>query len=333
MTYSYRRVDDDVKVFPVSFYSATITVTPTTTGSQVDWNSAASIAATRATSRRPSRRPGCDQGDDRFLRSWPKKSQDTRRKEVIFARGLRLVLALAAPVSARAAERVYATSQDGSAITEIDATGTHAAFTSLPGPVVIAAAPDGRRLFLSHPEHSAVSVIDTVSKKTIARFAYPGMPFGIVSMPPAIVSSSRIGRAICCRVLDAKSGKLLRETRVGRSPAHVAFDAARHRLFVCEREANAIGVYDSGTFAAIKTIPSSARRRSLSPIPRRRPGSMSPMSAAIMVSVHRRAQSRRGRHGSRRPAALWRRRDARRQKAARHDPSHERPHGHGCTQA
>jgi mxaD protein len=37
MNYSYRRVDDDVKVFPVSFYSATITVTPTATGSQVDW--------------------------------------------------------------------------------------------------------------------------------------------------------------------------------------------------------------------------------------------------------------------------------------------------------
>jgi mxaD protein len=37
MTYSYRRVDDDVKVFPVSFYSATITVTPTATGSSVDW--------------------------------------------------------------------------------------------------------------------------------------------------------------------------------------------------------------------------------------------------------------------------------------------------------
>jgi mxaD protein len=37
MTYSYRRVDDDVKVFPVSFYSATITVTPTAAGSEVDW--------------------------------------------------------------------------------------------------------------------------------------------------------------------------------------------------------------------------------------------------------------------------------------------------------
>jgi mxaD protein len=37
MTYSYRRVDDDVKAFPVSFYSATITVTPTATGSEVDW--------------------------------------------------------------------------------------------------------------------------------------------------------------------------------------------------------------------------------------------------------------------------------------------------------
>ena len=37
MTYSYRRVDDDVKVFPVSFYSATIIVKPTPTGSEVDW--------------------------------------------------------------------------------------------------------------------------------------------------------------------------------------------------------------------------------------------------------------------------------------------------------
>jgi mxaD protein len=37
MTYSYRRVDDDVKAFPVSFYSATITVTSTASGSEVDW--------------------------------------------------------------------------------------------------------------------------------------------------------------------------------------------------------------------------------------------------------------------------------------------------------
>jgi mxaD protein len=37
MTYSYRRVDDDVKAFPVSFYSATITVMPSATGSEVDW--------------------------------------------------------------------------------------------------------------------------------------------------------------------------------------------------------------------------------------------------------------------------------------------------------
>jgi mxaD protein len=37
MTYSYRRVDDDMTVFPVGFYSGTITVTPTATGSQVAW--------------------------------------------------------------------------------------------------------------------------------------------------------------------------------------------------------------------------------------------------------------------------------------------------------
>jgi mxaD protein len=37
MTYSYRRVDDDVQVFPVSFYSATISVSPTATGSEVEW--------------------------------------------------------------------------------------------------------------------------------------------------------------------------------------------------------------------------------------------------------------------------------------------------------
>lgn len=37
MTYSYRRVDDDVQVFPVSFYSATISVSPTAAGSEVEW--------------------------------------------------------------------------------------------------------------------------------------------------------------------------------------------------------------------------------------------------------------------------------------------------------
>jgi mxaD protein len=37
MTYSYRRVDDDVQVFPVSFYSATISVSPTAAGAEVEW--------------------------------------------------------------------------------------------------------------------------------------------------------------------------------------------------------------------------------------------------------------------------------------------------------
>jgi mxaD protein len=37
MTYSYRRVDDDVQIFPVSFYSATISLSPTATGTEVDW--------------------------------------------------------------------------------------------------------------------------------------------------------------------------------------------------------------------------------------------------------------------------------------------------------
>jgi mxaD protein len=37
MSYSYRRVDDDVQVFPVSFYSATIKLSPTTAGTEVQW--------------------------------------------------------------------------------------------------------------------------------------------------------------------------------------------------------------------------------------------------------------------------------------------------------
>jgi mxaD protein len=37
MTYSYRRVDDDVNAFPLSFYSATISLSPTTTGTEVEW--------------------------------------------------------------------------------------------------------------------------------------------------------------------------------------------------------------------------------------------------------------------------------------------------------
>lgn len=37
MTYSYRRVDDDVQAFPVSFYSATIKLSATATGTEVEW--------------------------------------------------------------------------------------------------------------------------------------------------------------------------------------------------------------------------------------------------------------------------------------------------------
>jgi mxaD protein len=37
LTYSYRRVDDDVQAFPVSFYSATISLSPTAAGTEVEW--------------------------------------------------------------------------------------------------------------------------------------------------------------------------------------------------------------------------------------------------------------------------------------------------------
>jgi mxaD protein len=37
MTYTYRLMNQDVQKFPVSFYSATITVTPASGGSHVEW--------------------------------------------------------------------------------------------------------------------------------------------------------------------------------------------------------------------------------------------------------------------------------------------------------
>ncbi len=37
MTYSYIRADENVKDFPVSFYSATISLSPTATGTEVEW--------------------------------------------------------------------------------------------------------------------------------------------------------------------------------------------------------------------------------------------------------------------------------------------------------
>ncbi len=102
---------------------------------------------------------------------------------MIFARALGLGLALVATAptfaSACAAERVYAASQDGNEITEITAEPRPISFASLAGPVVIAAAPDGRRLFLTHPEHGEISVVDPIRQTTLAHFPYPGMPFGL----------------------------------------------------------------------------------------------------------------------------------------------------------
>ena len=79
------------------------------------------------------------------------------------------MLAAACPLAA--AERIFATSQDGNKITEIASRGARILdFGSLPGPAAITATPDGRRLFLTHPDHGAISVIDTLSRKTIAHF-------------------------------------------------------------------------------------------------------------------------------------------------------------------
>ena len=201
---------------------------------------------------------------------------------MIVGRILAFALALAAACPLAAAERIFATSQDGNKVTEIIDGGARTLdFASLPGPAAIAATPDGQRLYLTHPDHGTISVVDTSTLKTIARFTYPGVPFGIAFDAAANWLLVADWNRDLLSSLDPTSGKVLREVPTGRSPAHIVLDSIITEFSYANVRAT-MSVSMISERLPQSNISRSVKRPTLSLMRRRRSASMSPTSAATM---------------------------------------------------
>jgi len=161
-------------------------------------------------------------------------------------------LALAAGPAA-AAGAVWVASQQGARATRIERPdGAPAASVPVaPSPAVVAAGPGGR-LYLSHPDGKAVTVIaaDGASR----HWPVPGQPFGLAADPDGRFlyvgdwSGNRVLR------LSAETGAVEGEVAVGRDPAGLTL-GADGRLYVAEREGRSVGVIDTARMARIAGIP------------------------------------------------------------------------------
>jgi len=156
--------------------------------------------------------------------------------------------ALAGNGSARA---VYVVSQEGATLTPVAPPG--AAIAVGKGPAQVAAGPDGR-LYLTHSDIRAVSVVEGRTGAVLARFPFAGQPFGVAVAPDGrglFVGDWSGGRVVR---LSAATGAVEGSVAVGRDPAGLVLDG-RGRLYVADRESRQVSVVDTATMTRIGTVP------------------------------------------------------------------------------
>jgi YVTN family beta-propeller protein len=164
-----------------------------------------------------------------------------------------LLLALGVLASTPAAAgTVYAASQGGGTLTRI-APGDAAAVAIGPGPAQIAAGPEGR-LYLTHSDQRAITVVDGRANAILRRLPFPGQPFGIVVSADGAglyVGDWSGGRVLR---LSAETGAVEAAVAVGRDPAGLVLDR-RGRLYVADRESRQVSVVETGSMTRVATIP------------------------------------------------------------------------------
>lgn len=167
----------------------------------------------------------------------------------------RLVLGTALTVLASApaaAGTVYAASQGAGTVTRI-APSEEAPIATGAGPAQVAAGPDGR-LYLTHSDQSAVTVVDPRTNAILRRLPFSGQPFGIAVSADGTrlyVGDWSGGRIVR---LSAETGAVEAAVAVGREPAGLVLDR-NGRLYVADRESRQVSVVETGWMARVATIP------------------------------------------------------------------------------
>ncbi|TXM69201.1 YncE family protein [Methylobacterium sp. WL69] len=149
------------------------------------------------------------------------------------------------------ANTVYVVSQEGGSLTSVAPPG--AAIAVGKGPAQVAAGPDGR-LYLTHSDTHAVSVVDGRTGAVLARFPFAGQPFGVAVAPDGrslFVGDWAGGRVVR---LSTATGAVEGHVGVGRDPAALALDG-RGRLYVADRESRQVSVVETATMTRIGTVP------------------------------------------------------------------------------
>nr|WP_308620261.1 YncE family protein [Methylobacterium haplocladii] len=161
------------------------------------------------------------------------------------------LLVAATPVSPAS---IFVASQGASQLARIDTgTNTVTATTQVQtGPAAVAADARGR-LYLSHPDASAITIVEGETARVLKRLTYKGQAFGIAADPLGRFvyvgdwTTGRVSR------LSAETGAVEGVVAVGKDPANLVLDRAG-RIWVADRESHQVSVIDAARMERVATI-------------------------------------------------------------------------------
>ena len=161
-----------------------------------------------------------------------------------------LVAASALPGSA-GAQDLAVVSQQGARVTRIAGGTVTAALAVAPSPAV-AAVDAGGRLYVSHPDGHAITVI--APGGGLRQLPFAGQAFGLAVEPDgrAIYVGDWSGNRVV-RIAPS-DGAVEGEVAVGRDPAHLTV-GEDGRLYVAERESRSVGVIDTRRMVRVAGLP------------------------------------------------------------------------------
>ncbi len=152
---------------------------------------------------------------------------------------------------------LYALSQEGASLAVIDPRQDRVLrqIAVDDKPAMMALSPDGARLYLTHPDLAQISVLDLSAPacgRVIARWRIDGEPFGVAADAQSVYVGDWSGDRLLR--LSAMDGSVMASAATGRSPAGVALDAARGRVFVAARESARIDAFDIAAPDALRPL-------------------------------------------------------------------------------
>lgn len=153
------------------------------------------------------------------------------------------------------AASVFVASQEAGQLARIetDVNAVTATIDVQAGPAAAATDAQGR-IYLSHPDHHAITIVDGGTNRVLKRLPYAGQPFGIAADPDSRVVYVGDWKAGHVARLSTETGAIEATVAVGKDPANLVIDRAG-RLWVADRESHQISVVDGARMERIATIP------------------------------------------------------------------------------